>query len=618
MSIQPFAAGSFQADRTTASLVGLKSRLDALTTQLATGRAAGTYSGLGAARTTSLSAHATISALDGYTAAITGASTRVNLASRSLTQIKTLADTTRTNLLSSLQSTTTVGIGNSVSLARSNFDAAVDALNQQMAGQYLFSGRATDTEPVVSGDQIFNGYPTKGLAGLKGLIAEQTAADLGPDGNGRLTQTLPVNGTTVSLSEDAKVEARANFGFSLLDVTSSNAAGITANLNTVKAQGGEPGFVSVPSDGARVRVAVLLDDGSQTIIDLTARTHADDPTAFTIDSTGATASDRAAKTAANLKATLTTILGSAPRIASIQSADQPGATLTFPDEGANPAKPGSALSLEVKTPAAGDTVTIKLGMRDGTTTTITLTASADTESASAFKIDTSGATETDRAAKTAASLNAALTKALSSAANTELSASSASRAAQNFFDGSSSAGLAPRRVADDGYAETAKPKTVIWYKGDDASTDPRGTATVQVGANRSVAIGAQANEAPIRAALAGLAAIAAGSFTDASGARDPARFAAAASRSQVLLGANTAGAGIAGIANEFGVASSSMADAKTQAQSTKAALQTSLDGVEGVSTEEVAAKLLSLQTQLQASYQVTSMLSKLSLVNYIG
>ena len=605
MSIQPFAAGSFQADRTTASLVGLKSRLDALTTQLATGRAASTYGGLGAARTTSLSAHATISALDGYTAAIESASTRVNLASRSLTQIKTLADTTRTNLLSSLQSTTTVGIGNSVSLARSNFDAAVDALNQQVAGQYLFSGRATDTEPVVSGDLIFNGDPTKGLAGLKDLIAEQTAADLGPGGNGRLAQS--VSGATVGLSEQPSFEARANFGFSLVGVTSSNATGVTATLDKKAVQGGEPSFASAPADGARVRVAVLLDDGSQKVIDLTAKADGGDP------STGAFKIDGTTGSADNLKATLRSILGSEPKFASIQSADPPGANLTFPAD-----SPGSALALDVKTPSVGDTVTIKLGMRDGTTTTITLKASADTNSASAFTIDTSGATQADRAANTAANLVAALTKALSSAANTELSVSSASRAAQNFFDGSSSAGLAPRRVAGDGYAEIAKPGTVIWYKGDDASTDPRGTATVQVGANRSVAIGAQANEAPIRAALAGLAAIAAGSFTDASGAQDPARFAAAASRSQVLLSANTAGAGIAGIASEFGIASSGMADAKMQAQSTKAALQTSLDGVEGVSTEEVAAKLLSLQTQLQASYQVTSMLSKLSLVNYIG
>ena len=171
MTIQPFAAGSYLADRNTASLVGLKSRLDALTTQLATGRAAETYGGLGAGRATSLSAHATISALDGYTAAIDGASTRVNLASRSLTQLKTLADDTRSSLLSSLQSTTSAGIGNSDSLARTKFYAAVDApfvgdgFTRWVDGQYALGtpelglanwqyGRMLARGGVLSGDSV--------------------------------------------------------------------------------------------------------------------------------------------------------------------------------------------------------------------------------------------------------------------------------------------------------------------------------------------------------------------------------------------------------------------------------------------------------------------------------
>ena len=65
------------------------------------------------------------------------------------------------------------------------------------------------------------------------------------------------------------------------------------------------------------------------------------------------------------------------------------------------------------------------------------------------------------------------------------------------------------------------------------------------------------------------------------------------------------------------MAASSMNNAKSVANATKATLESSLDGVDTVSTEEVAAKLLSLQTQLQASYKVTSILSEMSLVNYL-
>ena len=596
-TIQPFAAGSYVSDRTTANLVGLKSRLDALTTQLATGRAAETYGGLGSARTASLGAHAAIGALDGYTAAIAGATTRVSLASQSLTQVKTLGDSLRSSLLVDLQSTTASGAGNSVTLARNGLDAAVDALNQQAAGQYLFGGRQTDTAPVVAAELMLNGDAAAGLAGLKALIAEQRAADLGPSGNGRLTQTL--SGPSVSLAEDGNAEARANFGFSLVSAKSSNAGGISASLTPATPASVGLAFASQPSDGDRVRVAVLQPDGSQKILDLTARSSvpAGASGAFAIGATPA-------ETATNLSAAL----GGAA-VASVQSANPPGVSATF--AGGTPA----SLSLSVGTPAAGDTMTLTLGLHDGTTRTISLTATATAQAGSttSFAI---GATP----AETAANFSASLSNALQLAGKTALAASSASRASQNFFDGSASPGLAPRRVAADGngYAETASTGTVIWYGGDDAAGDPRAAASVQIGANRSLAIGARANEQPIRATLSAFALLAADGFTDAGGTKDVARFTEAAERAQALVTPVDGRASVADIAGDFGIAARSMADAKSQAQAAKAVLQDSLDGVETVSTEEVATKLMALQTQLQASYQVTSMLSKLTLVNYLS
>jgi len=42
-----------------------------------------------------------------------------------------------------------------------------------------------------------------------------------------------------------------------------------------------------------------------------------------------------------------------------------------------------------------------------------------------------------------------------------------------------------------------------------------------------------------------------------------------------------------------------------------------LSGIEGVSNEEVAARILALQTRLEASLQTTAILYKTSLLNYI-
>jgi hypothetical protein len=46
--------------------------------------------------------------------------------------------------------------------------------------------------------------------------------------------------------------------------------------------------------------------------------------------------------------------------------------------------------------------------------------------------------------------------------------------------------------------------------------------------------------------------------------------------------------------------------------------ETARAGVEDANDEEVAASLLTLQTRLQATYQTTSILSRLSLVNYLN
>lgn len=596
MTITSFAAGTYRFDRQSASLVSMKSQLDGLARQLSTGRTAETYGGLGVGRTTSLSAHAAISAQDGYLAAITSAETRVKLTSASLTQVKSLSDSTRSNLTGIVASRNEALPATTVQLAANNLSAAVDALNQQAGGVYVFSGRATDTEPVVSQDAILNGVPAEGLDGLRTLIAEQKAADLGPLGNGRLTQGIGTR--SVGLWEDSSAEARANFGFTLMAASSSGSGALGASV----AAGAKPdvslSFAEQPAEGSQVRVVVQLADGSQKTLDLTARA-GEAGNAAGAFSIGATREE----TATNLKRAL----GGAD-IASVQSANPPGIAAAFTG-----GQPASASFTVGNNPAAGDTITLKLGLHDGTTKTITLTAAAtaDPASATTFAI---GATPEE----TTANLSRTLQSALTSAANTELSASSTARASLNFFEGSPAAGLSPRRVAADGngYAEAASAKTVIWYKGDTAS-DPRASATVQAGASRTVAIGAQANEEAIRRTLAGLAAVAAESFTTATGTVDTARFEAVSGRAASLLTASEGQQSLEQLGTDFGLAASSMANAKSVANTTKATLQDSLDGVDTVSTEEVAAKLLSLQTQLQASYKVTSILSEMSLVNYL-
>ncbi len=60
-----------------------------------------------------------------------------------------------------------------------------------------------------------------------------------------------------------------------------------------------------------------------------------------------------------------------------------------------------------------------------------------------------------------------------------------------------------------------------------------------------------------------------------------------------------------------------MKDATARQKLTQATMQNIIDQAENVSTDDVASQLLALQTDLQASYQTTAMLSQLSLVKFI-
>ncbi|NNM74693.1 flagellin [Enterovirga aerilata] len=278
--------------------------------------------------------------------------------------------------------------------------------------------------------------------------------------------------------------------------------------------------------------------------------------------------------------------------------------------GAGP-PPAVAVSVAAQ-PAVGDTVSIGVTLPDGTAKTITLVAGGSTATGTtAFAI---GATTAD----TAANIQVALNTALTGIAAAELPASSAMKAANDFFAATS--GSPPPRVAgppfDTATAQVAgtAADTVIWYAGD-SSASPRDTAPVRIGDARTVGIGAQANEPAFQAVLASFAALAADSF--------PASDATALKRYQALGAAISARLNIPGaqkvadIAAELSVAGATMGEAAGDLKITRAQAEDALAEIENADPTEAAMKLLATQTRLQASYQATSVLQRLSLVNYL-
>jgi flagellin-like hook-associated protein FlgL len=275
------------------AVIDMRNRLDDLQRQLGTGKKSATYAGLGLDRGLTVGLRSQLSALSGFADAITQVGVRLDLMQTALQQFGALTQDTKTAILNSQfvlhGDTQTQEQKRAVSL----LDEALTLLSTRSDERYLFSGRAVDQPPVVAGDVIINGDGLR--AGLRQVMAERLAADLGASGLGRLV--VGGIGTAVSLTEDAV----SPFGFKLVGANSS----LTGS--TVTGPTGAPASLSVnlganPSDGETVSFLLTLPDGSSEQITLTATSSTPPgPGEFMI---GATATD----TATNLRTALTPAL----------------------------------------------------------------------------------------------------------------------------------------------------------------------------------------------------------------------------------------------------------------------------------------------------------------------
>lgn len=296
-----------------------------------------------------------------------------------------------------------------------------------------------------------------------------------------------------------------------------------------------------------------------------------------------------------------------------------GATVTQPVDlpatvpPAPPVQKSMSVDLGATNPSAGDQVKFTFTMPDGTTEDVVMTASDKTPlAANSFLI---GADTT----ATAANLNTALTSSLKNLANGPMVAASAIEAGDNFFDqpplrvGSTPLGSATTLVAG------TSANTVIWYNGEQdtaANGSARGSAVSQIDTSITVQYGARADEQALRSQLQTVAVFAAVTTS----ATDPNANAQVAALNQrvaqnlaVVPGTQT----IQDIQADFAGAQASIKATTDRQVQTKAMAQTMLDSIEGINNDEVATKILALQTALQASYQTTSTLYQMSLVKFL-
>lgn len=264
-------------------------------------------------------------------------------------------------------------------------------------------------------------------------------------------------------------------------------------------------------------------------------------------------------------------------------------------------------------PQNGESITLTLNLPDGTTSEVSLTASNDSDLG-----DGQFAIGAD-AGETAANFSTALTNLLKGEASTNLAAASMQAAADDFFTSGTDI---PQRVdgppfdSATGLRDATDADTMRWYQGELSDEPARESAVARVGHNQFVTYGARADEAAFSNLVKQLAVMSAATFSE-DDAEGYAKYSAMTERVGGNLGNSVKADSLDRVIGELAVTESHLGTAEERHATTDNMLTGFLAEIETTDVNQAGAKLLSLQTQLEASYQITSMLSKLSLVNYM-
>jgi flagellar hook-associated protein 3 FlgL len=337
MIIPPYAFGRYSSDVNTSRLVQLKQDAEDVGRQLSTGLRADTYSGLGSELGASLDLNGRLSLLDGYQSIVSDVALRAKLMDQSLQSLSDSVTATARDIPAGFVPTSD-GRTDRQHAAEQVLGSAIDLLNQNVNGRYLFSGRSSDTKPVqVSLDTLINGDGAR--AGLKQLINERAAADLGTDGMGRLTLTS--GGGSVTLAETA---GAGPFGLKVAGVSGALGGATISAPPTTPGTAGINFASGLPAPGDAITISFNLPDGTTASIAMTARANASDPMNASDFVIGPDAATTASNFATALQGAVQRVAGGALAAASAVAT----ATNFFSASKANPPQrvsgsPGSAL-----------------------------------------------------------------------------------------------------------------------------------------------------------------------------------------------------------------------------------------------------------------------------------
>lgn len=621
-----------------AQIRNINQQLTDLSTQLSTGKLSQNYSGMGTNEGFAIASRAQLSNIAAYTDTMTNVNVNINLENTVLQSLTTIRNTVQTGSATSSQDLNVNGQTVAQNTAAAQFGSMVGVLNTQSGNRYLFSGTAYNTQSVANAGDIINGTTTQ--AGLKTVMAERQAADLGANGMGRLVQSQPST-TSVQVVEDSPASP---FGLKISAVSS------TLTGATVTGPSGSPVSFSVnfgatpPSNGDKLSVQFTLPDGSTEQIDLTASTATPVPVgSFAIDTGNPSAVPPVAPNPVNTATNLNTALNTAiTKLAntSLVAASAVAAGDNFFN--ADSSAIGAAKNSQAATPISGTTAlsgtaasnSIASGFSAGDSITVNgTTLSFVASGATGNQLNVTDSIQTlmskidqiTGTSKPSTIHGGSITINTDNAASLSISGSTpgatAALGALGFSSSPITATQPPLRVGSSPASSATtlvngSANTVKWYTGNDGPGSPRSTAVARVDDSVTVQYGAQADEDAIRKQLQAVAVY--GTFsTSPTGQYSGAQVAALSLRTTQALTPQPGQQKIEDIQTDIAMAQNTMKDAGTRQTQAKAQLQSIVDQAESASPDQVASEILSLQNALQASYQTTANLAQLSLVKYL-
>jgi len=587
------------------SIADSRDLLADLQKQIATGKKVETYGDLGVQRSQILSLRSELSQLNGYTNTITLLDVRLDISLETLERIRTLASETKSDTLAVGFDPFATGQTALQASVRMQFDEVAALLNTDVNGRHLFGGRETEQNPVSPVTEILDGAGTR--AGFKQIVSERRQADLGADGRGRLVLNGPeasvlggVVGTPGDIGGGAAAQVTIDIGgtaqnFDISDGGLDTLAALEAAIDTAfgadvaSIEGGNQLRITATNSSDAITITDI-DAGAAALAGLTTGAITNPTATSTITEDSATSPFGFKLNAATSTLTGTTVTGPAgsPAAVSVQF------TSTLPND--------------------GDTIRLTFDLPDGTTNEKTLTARSSAPlGEDEFLI---GADEN----ATSANFQTVLTTSIEAEAQQSLSAASLFEATDNFFDFDAS--NPPQRVSGPPYntsvalVDATTTDTVFWYQGEDSATDARSSNIARVDDSISVSYGVRANENSLRTVLKSFAALSVETFaTNDANASD--RYTEIRLRANSALSFQGGAQSVDDIVNELTVAKVGAGRATERHQASDSILKDIIGDAEASDLFEVSAQILSLQSRVEASLQISASLGRLSILNFI-